>query len=202
MKPAGSPDPRELERAIVDRTAAAGFPVLSAGEYVSGEVRASLYREGGPGSPLLHPRVRLLAPESAPLDRLLGASMSLRMPELAEHVVAGRVYEHHPLRSERARFPERWVLDPRPGGVPERFKLWEVGGARVSEGPRRVLLLAVELQLRAGLRPWEGRSPRGPDPVPPWVERGRRVHVELLRELGGRGLERVEDPARTTPTPP
>lgn len=173
------------------------FRLEPEGRYATadGSVKAVLQRIHGPGGAILHPRVALTEPAQPMLNGLLLASNALRLKGLCEHVLGGRVYHHVPLPGEAALAPRSWLLDPRPDDARDTFKVWEQGGEHIEIGPRRVLLLALELQVQANLRPWEGKTPRkrwfgGVDAgeLPPWVGHVRPLHVSLLAELRGERL--------------
>jgi hypothetical protein len=158
------------------------------GRYLSADasVEAELLRVEGPGGAALHPRARLYRPDQPLLNRLLAASNALRLRALLDAVLEGRVCEHRPLPGEARLEPGAFLLDPRADA--ELFKVWEIGGTHIEEGPRRALLLALELQVQANLQPWDGQAATL---VPPWVGPARERHVRLLALLEGDRLALV-----------
>lgn len=116
----------------------------------------------------------------------LHAVTAVELPDAARAVVAAR---SHALERLEPPFPRRsaWSVDITAGRT---FTVWCEDTTKTATGDSRVLLLGIELLLRAMLHPWEGMLAvdEAADAVdleraPAWVGDGRQAHIDVLATL-------------------
>lgn len=115
----------------------------------------------------------------------LHAVTAVELPEAARAVVAA---SSHALERLEPPLPLRsaWSVDVTAGRT---FTLWCEHATSTATGDSRVLLLGIELLLRAMLHPWEGMLAVDPgadvdlERAPAWVGDGRQAHIDVLATL-------------------
>src|SRR4029077_778225 len=80
-----------------------------------------------------------------------------------------------------------WEIETQTADQPPQYVLRQLQSGAIHRGPRRELLLLLELAARSAIAPHSGQpAPRE------WVRRTRDVHPLLVRSLEGESLfERV-----------
>jgi hypothetical protein len=113
-------------------------------------------------------------------DLLLHVSV-LELDHLAQAAADGNPYTVDPLDDLLPR--PGWEIVTRLPDQPSRYTLRQLDTDAYHEGPRRELLLLLELEARALLAPHEGRPP-----PQEWIRRLREVYPRILAALEGEAL--------------
>ena len=160
-------------------------PENSARQYPSGRFRrpetpdeADVTRPSGVSFPL-DVRTRWLTPGKGrdALNEVLSEIQVLEIDHLAFAAAQGEPFHIGALRELGQR--PAWDLVSRVPEAPENYRLAKEC-AEPQEGPRLDLLLALELAVRCALKPFETIAD-----IPPWVQRSRQAHSQLLASLQG-----------------
>ena len=117
-------------------------------------------------------------------DALLHVSV-LELDHLAHAAANGEAYTIDPLDDLLPR--PGWELVTQTAGDPSRFSLLQLDTGAYHEGPRRELLLLLELEMRALLAPHEGQPP-----PQEWIRRLREVYPDIRTALQGEELFQPE----------
>jgi len=113
-------------------------------------------------------------------DALLHVSV-LELDHLARAVANGDTYTIDPLDDLLPR--PGWELVTQTGDEASRYTLRQLDSGVFHEGPRRELLLLLELEMRALLSPYEGQPP-----PQEWIRRLREVFPAIRTALQGEEL--------------
>lgn len=113
-------------------------------------------------------------------DALLHVSV-LELDHLASAAANGEPYTIEPLDDLLPR--PGWELVTQSPDKPSQYTLRQLDTNAFHEGPRRELLLLLELEMRALLVPHEGQPP-----PQEWIGRLREVYPDILTALEGEAL--------------
>jgi hypothetical protein len=128
-------------------------------------------------------RVRALPDVGAhePLNDLLAHISVLELSHLSQAAARGEPFTVDALTGILPR--PGWEIATQTTDEPSQYALKKLGETTVHRGPRRHLLLLLELAVRSALAPHVGQPPPRK-----WVQRLRDVHLELRSALDGEGL--------------